>query len=90
MPLQMEYLDVPVGGSLAMVNRMLKKYQDLGGFLSCNSPVKRVCLEGNLATGIELVDGSIHQADYVLLATDAAEALEKLLANKYTDKKWQK
>lgn len=82
--------DVPVGGSLAMVNRMLKKYQDLGGFLSCNSPVKRVCLEGNLATGIELVDGSIHKADYVLLATDAGEALEKLLANKYTDKKWQK
>jgi phytoene dehydrogenase-like protein len=82
--------DVPAGGSLAMVNRMLKKYQDLGGIIHCGSPVKKVCLEGNKASGIELLDGSIHEADYVLLATDAMEAFEKLLGNEHMDKKWKK
>ena len=82
--------DIPAGGSLAMVNRMLKKYQDLGGIIHCGSPVKKVCLEVNKATGIELMDGSIHEADYVLLATDAMEAYEKLLGNEYMDKKWKK
>lgn len=81
--------DIPIGGSLEMVNRMLKKYQDLGGIIHCNSLVKRVCLEGKIATGIELVDGSIQKADYVLLATDAMEALEKLLENKFMDRKWK-
>lgn len=81
--------DIPIGGSLAMVNRMLKKYQDLGGILHYSSPVRRVCLGGKTATGIELVDGSIHKADYVLLSTDAMEALEKLLENKFMDRKWK-
>lgn len=82
--------DIPVGGSLAMVNRMLKRYEDLGGIIHYGSPVNRVCLEGNKASGVELVDGSIHEADYVLLATDAMEAYEKLLGNEFMDKKWKK
>ena len=81
--------DIPVGGSLAMFNRMLRKYKDLGGIIHTNSLVKKVCLEGNTATGIELDDGSIHKSDYVLIATDAMEALKNLLENKHLDKEWE-
>ena len=81
--------DIPLGGSLAMVNRMLKRYKDLGGIIHCSNPVKRVCIDGNKASGIELMDGSIHEADYVILATDAMEAYEKLLGTEYMDKKWK-
>ena len=80
--------DIPVGGSLEMVNRMLKRYKDLGGILHCDNAVKKVNLEGNKASGIELMDGSIHEADYVILATDAMEAYKKLLGIEYMDKKW--
>lgn len=81
---------VPVGGSLAMANRMLKRYQEIGGIIHCGIPVKKVCLEEKKASGIELMDGSIHEADYILLATDVMEAFKNLLGKKYMDKKWVK
>jgi len=44
----------PLGGSLAMVNRMVKTFTDLGGTLMLNTRVHRVVIEEGVATGVEL------------------------------------
>jgi phytoene dehydrogenase-like protein len=44
----------PMGGSLAMVKRMVKTYLDLGGTLLMNTKVKRVVIDNGVATGVEL------------------------------------
>ena len=37
--------EIPTGGSLAMVNRMVAQFQRLGGNLYCNAPVSRILIE---------------------------------------------
>ena len=80
---------IPAGGSLAMTNRIIDKFEKLGGKLYCNSIVKRVIISGNQADGIELVNGEVIPADYVICATDAMEMFHKLLGRKYMNKKWE-
>lgn len=81
---------VPLGGSLAMTNRMIKKLNDLGGILHTNTPVKKVLINNKKAVGIELEDGTIYDADYVVVATDAAEFTRKLIGEEYMDDVWAK
>ena len=47
--------DIPEGGSMGIVSRMVKRYKSLGGKLFLNSPVKQVCVgeeEKKVATKI--------------------------------------
>ena len=48
--------EIPMGGSLAMVNRMVAQFQRLGGNLYCNAPVSRILIEKKKAVGIETAD----------------------------------
>lgn len=80
--------EIPVGGSLAMANRIIDKFENLGGKLHCNSEVKRVTIKGNKAYGIELENGENIAADFIICATDAMEMFDKLLGRKYMNKKW--
>ena len=63
--------DIPVGGSLAAAMRIVDRYKEVGGTLHMNSPIKRVVVSGNQASGILLEDGNEINADYVIVATDA-------------------
>ena len=81
--------EIPVGGSLAMTNRMIKKFESLGGKLYRNCIVKRIITNGNKAEGIELERGEIVNADYVICATDAMEMFQNLLGRRYMNKKWK-
>jgi phytoene dehydrogenase-like protein len=81
--------EIPVGGSLAMTNRIIAKFESLGGKLYCNRPVKKVMISGTIANGIELLNGQIISADYVICATDAMEMFHKLLGRTFMDKKWE-
>jgi phytoene dehydrogenase-like protein len=80
--------EVPVGGSLAMTNRIIDKFNNLGGTLHCNCEVKRVNINGNKATGIELENDVIINADFVICAVDTYEMFTKLVGKKYMNKKW--
>jgi phytoene dehydrogenase-like protein len=74
---------IPEGGSVGMIERMVAKYESLGGKLFLNSSVAKVTLNGNGATGIQLDNGQNIEADYVVCATDYFETINKLLGHAY-------
>lgn len=78
--------DIPKGGSVAMVQRIVQKYQSLGGVLHTNSPVVSINVEGATATGITLADGTAVQADYIIPACDPSVTFGKLLDRTYMPK----
>lgn len=80
---------IPAGGSLAMSNRMAEKLKELGGRLYLNAPVKTILLNGKTACGVELENGEKVKADYVVFAADTKVLFEKLIGEKYMDKKWR-
>lgn len=82
--------DVPAGGSLAMAMRISKKYQELGGVLCTNSPVKKVLMKDQKATGLLLSDGKEIAADYVVCACDTDYTYRKLLDKNYMPKSLKK
>lgn len=83
---------VPLGGSFAAMQRMAKRYKELGGTLLCSKPVEKILLapDGKSATGILLEDGTTVNGDYVICSTDTHYAFEKLLDYKYMPKPLKK
>lgn len=81
--------EIPKGGSLAMANRMVKRFRQLGGNLYCNTPVSRILIEKGKAVGIERADKKTVSADYVISAVDTMEMFGTLVGKKYMDEKWQ-
>ncbi len=77
---------VPKGGSTYIIKRMVEKYHTEGGIIHYNKEVKRIIVIDGKAKGIELKDGTIHKADYVISALDSAYTLKTLLEGKYDDK----
>lgn len=75
----------PKGGSLAMAQRMAKKYEDLGGKIIYNARVKKIIVENNRGTGIEIEgkNGGEALADWIIPACDVHITQHKLLNNKY-------
>lgn len=81
--------EIPVGGSLAMVNRMVKRFRELGGNLYCNAPVARILIKNGKAIGIEKADKETVSADYVISSVDTMEMFGNLIGKEYMDAKWQ-
>ncbi len=81
---------LPEGGSLAMVNRIVEKYEKLGGYLHLSCPVQKILIEGKQAAGIVLEDGTTIAADYVISAVDTMELFSRLMGKRYMDKTWKK
>lgn len=81
--------EIPVGGSLAMVNRMVKRFQQLGGKLYCNTPVSRILIKDKKAVGIETADKKTVMADYVISSVDTMEMFDRLIGKKYMDAGWR-
>ncbi|MBO7452468.1 MAG: NAD(P)/FAD-dependent oxidoreductase [Clostridiales bacterium] len=79
--------DIPEGGSLAAALRIANRYKEVGGKLHLNSPVKNVKIEGKIASGIVLEDGTEVKGDYVICATDANHTFTHLLPSEYMPKK---
>lgn len=78
--------DIPVGGSLAMANRIRKKFESLGGKVVTGVKVEEIVVKDNLASGIRLQDGTEVKSDYVIAACDVKYTFDTLLHNKYHDK----
>ena len=78
-----------MGGSLAMVNRMVNRFLRLGGNLHYNAPVVRILIENKKAIGIEIADKEKVLADYIISSVDTMEMFGRLIGKKYMDAKWQ-
>lgn len=81
--------EIPKGGSLAMVNRMRKRFEALGGKLYCNMPVTQILIENRKAIGIQMADNKTVPADYVISSVDTMEMFYRLIGKKYMDAKWK-
>jgi len=67
----------PEGGSLEMINRMVKTFEDLGGKLLMKTKVKKVNIQNGAVTGVDLADGSL-VADAVIVTQETIAAVEQL------------
>ncbi len=78
---------IPMGGSLKLVERMMKRYLTLNGQIRFNSEVERIEVENDVAVGVTLKNGEILKADWVISAAPSEHVLKKLLQDKYSVKK---
>lgn len=78
--------DIPRGGSLKMVLRMVKRYEELGGTLHTGAEVEKVLVSGKKAEGIRLLGGDTVKADYVVCAGDVSHTFGRLLDEAYMPK----
>ena len=67
----------PEGGSLAMIGRMVKTFEDLGGRLLLDTKVKKVNIENGIVTGVNLTNGTL-AADAVIVTQETMSAVEQL------------
>lgn len=67
----------PVGGSLAMANRMAKHFLSLGGTIKYKTPVEKVVVEHGAAKGV-LIAGETIAADAVIVTQDTLRAIDTL------------
>ena len=80
--------EIPKGGSLAMANRMVKRFQQLGGNLYCGTSVVRILIENRKVVGIETEEKKV-SADYVISAVDTMEMFDHLIGKDNMDARWR-
>ena len=80
----------PVGGSLAMTNRIVNRFRELGGQLHLNAPVEKVLVCKNRATGVLLASGEEVYADAVISAVNVSYLFENMLDKKYMPRAFKK
>lgn len=78
---------IPVGGSVGMVGRIVKRYEELGGKIHTNQSAVKVNISGKKAESVTFSDGSRVSCDYVICATDPTVTFGTLLDERYMDKK---
>ena len=80
-----------LGGTGAIVDALVRLFEELGGTLRLDAEVGQITIEGRRATGVRLTDGRELPADIVVCNADVAGAYERLLPaaarRKYTDRK---
>ncbi|MCB2294368.1 FAD-dependent oxidoreductase [Clostridium algoriphilum] len=76
------------GGSQALADNMLHKYEKLGGIFHGGNGVKRILVDNGNTSAIELNNGEKVNVDYVISACDTYVTMKKLLEDKYRDKKF--
>lgn len=74
-------VDHVVGGLSKISDAMAKIIGEHGGDIHLNTPVKKVCVSGGNATGVELASGDIVNADCVVINADFGHAMSTLFDN---------
>ena len=70
---------LPRGGSLKSAERMVERFKELGGRLRLRCEAVRVNLLDGVAKSVTFADGSVEEADYVILTTDPASTFGSLV-----------
>lgn len=78
---------IPIGGSVGMVQRIVKRYKELGGRIYTNMPAVKIAVSGKRAESVSFADGNTVSCDYVICAADPAVIFGSLIDKKYMDKK---
>jgi len=78
----------PKGGSYGLAMRMKERYLSHAGNIKTNTSVSEIIVENNVAVGVILENGEKVFADYIVPTCDTHIVLNKLLKNKYEDKKF--
>ncbi len=80
-----------MGGTGAIVDALVRLFEELGGTLLLNTEVEEILTSGKLATGVRLINGQDLPADIVVCNGDVAAAYQRLLPaasrRKYTDRR---
>ena len=71
-------IDHVQGGLSKISEAMAKVIGELGGEIHLGSPVRKVCVSGRNATGVELVTGETVPADSVVINADFGHAMDTL------------
>ena len=74
----------PRGSSLALARTIERTFLELGGKIEYRQRVKRIVVREGQATGIELEDGTMVEADVVISAADGHSTLFEMLADRFT------
>jgi phytoene dehydrogenase-like protein len=74
-----------LGGSQAMIRLIEDEIERLGGKVTFGARVERILVENDVATGVQLADGRIVPADWVISAADGHDTLFHMLDGKYVD-----
>lgn len=81
----------PMGGSLAFIKRMQRRFEKLGGKMYTGTTIEKIIIKENRAVGVEIKDNNRRvSADYVISAVDADMLQNRLLEGKYTDEFFEK
>lgn len=75
------------GGSYPLAQRMVERFESLGGKISYRKRVEKIVVENNRANGVILTDGEKIDADYVIGTADGYTTIYKMLEGKYVSKK---
>ncbi|HAQ62183.1 TPA: phytoene desaturase [Candidatus Delongbacteria bacterium] len=75
------------GGLNKLSYGMTDAFKQLGGSIHLSSPVKKLIVENGKATGVELNEGKIESADYIVINEDFAYAMTEIVP-KANRKKW--
>ncbi|MHC8407002.1 phytoene desaturase [Pseudomonas sp. TMB3-21] len=71
----------PKGGTGALVQGMVKLFEDIGGRVELNADVAKIEVSGDRATGVRLQDGRQFQADSVASNADVIHTYATLLGD---------
>ena len=73
-----------IGGSQAIIRPIVERLNALGGQVRFGAGVKRIRVEQGKATGVELENGEIITADWVVSAADGHSTIYQLLDGQFT------
>ena len=68
-----------IGGTGAIVNAMVKLFEELGGKIHLNTEVDEILIENKRTTGVRLKNGITHQADNVVANADVGFVYEHMI-----------
>lgn len=68
-----------IGGTGAIVNAMVRLFEELGGKLRLSTEVAEIMTSGRRVTGVRLADGTIHRADHVVANADVGFVYERMI-----------
>lgn len=67
----------PEGGSLRMAKNIADSFKALGGTICYNTKIDQISVKNGRANGV-MVGGTLHPADYVIVASDTRMAIDTL------------
>jgi phytoene desaturase len=75
------------GGLNRLSHGMAEAFRQSGGRIHLGTPVKRIIVESGTATGVQLENNRIENADYVVINADFAQAMTEIV-HPHDRKKW--